>query len=158
LLFRKTLISQVKMGLEFVLMIFSCQNMKIKWHLFCQHVSTNEATRQGCFFRSLEAPPSHRIGLCAPFRRSRIRFAFATRRSASSLARRRVCEYSRKVRNSGIRLQHMLTKRCQSAFLSKGVEVNLYLAFLSAVIEKYWKMCYNEIRKAVEIWKTFAIA
>ena len=41
---------------------------------------TNEATQQGCFFRSLGAPPSHRIGLCAPFGRSRIRFAtFAPR-------------------------------------------------------------------------------
>ena len=33
----------------------------------------------------------------------------------------------------------------------KGAEVNLCLAFLSAVIEKYWKMCYNKLRKAVEI-------
>ena len=25
-------------------------------------------------------------------------------------------------------------------------------------LEKHQKLCYNEIRKAVEIWKTFAIA
>ena len=58
------------------------------WHLFCQHISTNEATQQGCFFRSLGAPPSHRIGLCAPFGRSRIRFAFAAK-AVGELAHKR---------------------------------------------------------------------
>ncbi len=31
--------------------------------------------------------------------------------------------------------------------------MNLYLAFLEELIEKYYKVCYNKPRKAVEIWK-----
>ena len=50
----------------------------------------------------------------------RIRFAFATRRSASSLARRRVCEYSRKARNSEIRLQCILIKKMPIGIFEQG--------------------------------------
>ena len=44
----------------------------------------NEATQQGCFFRSLEAPLSHRIALCRRRRQNPVRIS-ARRASGSSL-------------------------------------------------------------------------
>ena len=55
----------------------------------------------------------------------RIRSAFAARRSTSSLVRRRASEYSRKARNSGNSLK--------------------------APLAFHPKVCYNKIRKALEI-------
>ena len=42
-------------------------------HLFCQRASANEATQQGCFFRSLEAPLLHRPVLCRLRRQNPVR-------------------------------------------------------------------------------------
>ena len=122
-----------------------------------------------CFWRRHPLEPAPQA------KRSGIRFAFAARRSASSLVRRRACESSHEVRNSGIRLQCILTKkmptgkpeifsgffvlrrfsalcaqsaafleirilakikRCQSTFLAKRAEENLFCIFCRCQMPK----------------------
>ena len=120
-------------------------------HLFCQLNSTNEATQQGCFFRSLEAPPSHRIGLCAPFGRSRIRFAFAAK-AVWELAHKRL----------GVRIFAQRAKfpvfsniaRCASSFFAipHGIARHLRLAQMLGFAYPTRRSTSSLVRRRVRVY------